>query len=84
MKKITLSIMALAACSSASVMAQDAFSYAKGAAIWTHTQSDFIGGKDSNNRNFGGLSLDLSKGFGSNVYGRLGSEYSARNSGNDS
>ncbi|MFG0833848.1 autotransporter outer membrane beta-barrel domain-containing protein [Aeromonas bivalvium] len=84
MKKITLSIMALAACSSASVMAQDAFSYAKGAAIWTHTQSDFIGGKDSDNRDFGGLSLDLSKSFGSNVYGRLGSEYSSRNSGNDS
>ena len=39
---------------------------------------------DSDNRDFGGLSLDLSKSFGSNVYGRVGTEYTSRSSGNDS
>jgi opacity protein-like surface antigen len=84
MKKLTLSVMVLAACSSASAMAQDAFSYAKGAATWAHTKSEFVGGKDNDNRDFGGLSLDLSKSFAGNFYGRFGSEYSSRNSGNDS
>ena len=48
------------------------------------TKSDYIGGKDGENRDFGGLSLDLSKSFTSNVYGRIGSEYTSRSSGNDS
>jgi hypothetical protein len=84
MQKVALSILVLAGLSSTSVFAQDAFSYAKGAATWAHTKSDYVGGKDSNNRDFGGLSLDLSKSFGSNFYGRLGTEYTSRNSGNDS
>ena len=84
MQKLALSVLVLAGLSSTSVLAQDAFSYAKGAATWAHTKSDYVGGKDSNNRDFGGLSLDLSKSFGSNFYGRFGSEYSSRNSGNDS
>ena len=84
MQKVELSILVLAGLSSTSVLAQDAFSYAKGAATWAHTKSDYIGGKDSDNRDFGGLSLDLSKSFGSNFYGRFGSEFSSRSSGNDS
>ena len=84
MQKLALSVLVLAGLSSTSVLAQDAFSYATGSATWAHTKSDYVGGKDSNNRDFGGLSLDLSKSFGSNVYGRLGSEYTSRNSGNDS
>ena len=84
MQKIALSVLVLAGLSSTSVLAQDAFSYAKGSATWAHTKSDYIGGKDGENRDFGGLSLDLSKSFGSNFYGRLGSEYTSRNDGNDS
>ena len=84
MQKIALSVLVLAGLSSTSVLAQDAFSYAKGSATWAHTKSDYIGGKDSDNRDFGGLSLDLSKSFGSNVYGRVGTEYTSRSSGNDS
>ena len=52
--------------SSTSVLAQDAFSYAKGSATWAHTKSDYIGGKDGENCDFGGLSL-ISKSFTSNV-----------------
>ncbi|MFQ2786188.1 autotransporter [Aeromonas caviae] len=84
MQKIALSVLVLAGLSSTSVLAQDAFSYAKGSATWAHTKSDYIGGKDGENRDFGGLSLDLSKSFGSNVYGRVGTEYTSRSSGNDS
>ncbi|QXW28679.1 autotransporter [Aeromonas sanarellii] len=84
MQKIALSVLVLAGLSSTSVLAQDAFSYAKGSATWAHTKSDYIGGKDGDNRDFGGLSLDLSKSFGSNVYGRVGTEYTSRSSGNDS
>lgn len=84
MQKIALSVLVLAGLSSTSVLAQDAFSYAKGSATWAHTKSDYIGGKDGENRDFGGLSLDLSKSFTSNVYGRIGSEYTSRSSGNDS
>ncbi|MEG0008349.1 autotransporter [Aeromonas lusitana] len=84
MQKVALSILVLAGLSSTSAFAQDAFSYAKGAVTWAHTKSDYVGGKDSNNRDFAGMSLDLSKSFGSNFYGRLGSEYTSRNSGNDS
>lgn len=84
MQKIALSVLVLAGLSSTSVLAQDAFSYAKGSATWAHTKSDYIGGKDGENRDFGGLILDLSKSFTSNVYGRIGSEYTSRSSGNDS
>ncbi|MFQ2099950.1 autotransporter [Aeromonas sanarellii] len=84
MQKIALSVLVLAGLSSTSVLAQDAFNYAKGSATWAHTKSDYIGGKDGDNRDFGGLSLDLSKSFGSNVYGRVGTEYTSRSSGNDS
>ena len=84
MQKIALSVLVLAGLSSTTVMAQDAFSYAKGSATWAHTKSDYIGGKDGDNRDFGGLSVDLSKSFGTNVYGRVGTEYTSRSSGNDS
>ena len=84
MKKVALSVLVLAGFASTSALAEDAFSYANGGLTWAHTKSDYIGGKDSNNRDFGGLNLDLSKSFGSNFYGRLGSEYTSRNDGNDS
>ncbi|MBF8448602.1 outer membrane beta-barrel protein [Aeromonas dhakensis] len=84
MKKVALSVLVLAGFASTSALAEDAFSYAKGGLTWAHAKSDYIGGKDSNNRDFGGLNLDLSKSFGSNFYGRLGSEYTSRNDGNDS
>ena len=88
MKKVALSVLVLAGFASTSALAQDAFSYAKGGLTWAHTKSDYIGdrigGKDSNNRDFGGLNLDVSKSFGSNFYGRMGSEYTSRNDGNDS
>ncbi|ENY71525.1 outer membrane beta-barrel protein [Aeromonas diversa] len=88
MKKITLSLLALSALTAHSAFAADAFSYAKGAATWAHTKSDYL--KDLNSprdsestRDFGGLTLDLSKSFAGNFYGRLGSEYTSRQNGND-
>ena len=63
MQKLALSVLVLAGLSSTSVLAQDAFSYAKGAATWAHTKSDYVGGKDSNNRDFGGLRLQLLRPF---------------------
>ncbi len=62
MKKATVSLLVLAGFASTSAMAQDAFSYAKGAATWAHTKSDYLNGTFSNDskgtRDFGGLSLD--------------------------
>ncbi|MBM0491080.1 autotransporter [Aeromonas jandaei] len=93
MKKSAVSLLVLAGFASTSALAQDAFSYAKGAATWAHTKSDFLksdqfGGDFSRDnggsRDFGGLSLDLSKSFGSNFYGRGSTEYTSRSSGNDS
>jgi hypothetical protein len=84
MKKVALSVLVLAGFASTSALAQDAFSYAKGGLTWAHTKSDYIGGKDGNNRDFGGLNLDLSKSFGSNFYGRGSTEYTSRSNGNDS
>ncbi|WAG09010.1 autotransporter outer membrane beta-barrel domain-containing protein [Aeromonas jandaei] len=93
MKKSAVSLLVLAGFASTSALAQDAFSYAKGAATWAHTKSDFLKSgefegafsRDNNgSRDFGGLSLDLSKSFGSNFYGRGSTEYTSRSSGNDS
>ncbi|MBS4695214.1 autotransporter [Aeromonas allosaccharophila] len=88
MKKATVSLLVLAGFASTSVMAQDAFSYAKGGLTWAHTKSDYLNGTFSNDskgtRDFGGLSLDLSKSFGSNFYGRGSTEYTSRSNGNDS
>ena len=83
-KKIALSVLVLAGLSSTPSWHRMPSATPKGSATWAHTKSDYIGGKDSDNRDFGGLSLDLSKSFGSNVYGRVGTEYTSRSSGNDS
>ncbi|QWZ79827.1 MULTISPECIES: outer membrane beta-barrel protein [Aeromonas] len=93
MKKATVSLLVLAGFASTSALAQDAFSYAKGGLTWAHTKSDYLS-QDSaafprdaaskGTRDFGGLSLDLSKSFGSNFYGRAGTEFTSRNDGNDS
>lgn len=88
MNKTAISLLVLAGFASTSALAQDAFSYAKGSATWAHTKSDYLNGKSSNDskgtRDFGGLSLDLSKSFGSNFYGRAGTEFTSHNNGNDS
>jgi len=93
MKKVTASVLVLAGFASASVMAQDAFSYAKGAATWAHTKSDYLSNnnllfpRDASNqgtRDFGGLTLDISKSFANNFYGRLLSEGTSAQNGNDS
>ncbi|PJG58293.1 autotransporter [Aeromonas cavernicola] len=88
MKKAAVSLLVLAGAVSTSALAQDAFSYAKGAATWAHTQSDYLNGAFSKDnagrRDFGGLSVDLSKSFATNFYGRAGSEYTSRSNGNDS
>ncbi|HHQ4644462.1 TPA: autotransporter [Aeromonas veronii] len=92
MKKATVSLLVLAGFASTSAMAQDAFSYAKGAATWAHTKSDYLNNnplfpRDASNqgtRDFGGVTLDLSKSFSNNFYGRLLSEGSSAQHGNDS
>ncbi|MFM5293955.1 autotransporter [Aeromonas veronii] len=92
MKKATVSLLVLAGFASTSVMAQDAFSYAKGAATWAHTKSDYLNNnplfpRDASNqgtRDFGGVTLDLSKSFSNNFYGRLLSEGTSAQHGNDS
>lgn len=92
MKKATVSLLVLAGFASTSVMAQDAFSYAKGSATWAHTKSDYLNNnplfpRDASNqgtRDFGGVTLDLSKSFSNNFYGRLLSEGSSAQHGNDS
>ncbi|WP_321148760.1 autotransporter [Aeromonas jandaei] len=93
MKKSAVSLLVLAGFASTSALAQDAFSYAKGAATWAHTKSDFLKSGEfegtfsrdnDGSRDFGGLSLDLSKSFGSNFYGRGSTEYTSRSNGNDS
>ncbi|MGL4251289.1 MAG: autotransporter [Aeromonas sp.] len=88
MKKATVSLLVLAGVASSSAMAQDAFSYAKGAATWANTKSDYLNGIFRNDRkgssDAGGLSLDLSKSFSTHYYGRGSTEYTSRNNGNDS
>ena len=92
MKKATVSLLVLVGFASTSVMAQDAFSYAKGAATWAHTKSDYLNNnplfpRDASNqgtRDFGGVTLDLSKSFSNNFYGRLLSEGTSAQHGNDS
>ncbi|MBS4688458.1 autotransporter [Aeromonas sobria] len=92
MKKATVSLLVLAGFASTSAMAQDAFSYAKGSATWAHTKSDYLNNgltfpRDTSNqgtRDFGGVTLDLSKSFANNVYGRLLSEGTSAQHGNDS
>ncbi|HEH9419041.1 autotransporter [Aeromonas sobria] len=92
MKKATVSLLVLAGFASTSAMAQDAFSYAKGSATWAHTKSDYLNNnllfpRDASNqgtRDFGGVTLDLSKSFANNFYGRLLSEGTSAQHGNDS
>ncbi|QFI55467.1 outer membrane beta-barrel protein [Aeromonas simiae] len=89
MKKLTVSLIALSALTATSAMAGDAFSYAKGAATWSHTKSGYLQDRGSDQdshgkRDFGGVTLDLSHSFANNVYGRVGTEYTSRSSGNDS
>ena len=92
MKKATVSLLVLAGFASTSAMAQDAFSYAKGSATWAHTKSDYLNNglafpRDTSNqgtRDFGGVTLDLSKSFANNFYGRLLSEGTSAQHGNDS
>ncbi|MGY3851658.1 autotransporter [Aeromonas aquatilis] len=92
MKKATVSLLVLAGFASTSVMAQDAFSYAKGGLTWAHTKSDYLNNnllfpRDASNqgtRDFGGVTLDLSKSFANNFYGRLLSEGTSAQHGNDS
>ena len=93
MKKATVSLLVLAGFASTSVMAKDAFSYAKGGLTWAHTKSDYLSHnkilfpRDASNqgtRDFGGVTLDLSKSFSNNFYGRLLSEGTSAQHGNDS
>ena len=93
MKKATVSLLVLAGFASTSVMAQDAFSYAKGGLTWAHTKSDYLSNnkilfpRDASSegtRDFGGVTLDLSKSFANNFYGRLLSEGTSAQHGNDS
>lgn len=92
MKKATVSLLVLAGFASTSAMAQDAFSYAKGSATWAHTKSDYLNNNplfprdasNQGNRDFGGVTLDLSKSFSNNFYGRLLSEGTSAQHGNDS
>ncbi|HEH9441378.1 TPA: autotransporter [Aeromonas sobria] len=92
MKKATVSLLVLAGFASTSAMAQDAFSYAKGSATWAHPKSDYLNNsvlfpRDASNqgtRDFGGVTLDLSKSFANNFYGRLLSEGTSAQHGNDS
>ncbi|MCF5911850.1 autotransporter [Aeromonas veronii] len=92
MKKATVSLLVLAGFASTSVLAQDAFSYAKGSATWAHTKSDYLNsnplfprdGSNQGTRDFGGVTLDLSKSFSNNFYGRLLSEGTSAQHGNDS
>ncbi|MEV3810953.1 autotransporter outer membrane beta-barrel domain-containing protein [Aeromonas allosaccharophila] len=93
MKKTTVSLLVLAGFASTSAMAQDAFSYAKGGLTWAHTKSDYLSNnkilfpRDASSegtRDFGGVTLDLSKSFANNFYGRLLSEGTSAQHGNDS
>ena len=93
MKKATVSLLVLAGFASTSAMAQDAFSYAKGGLTWAHTKSDYLSNnkilfpRDASSegtRDFGGVTLDLSKSFSNNFYGRLLSEGTSAQHGNDS
>ncbi|MFB2864140.1 autotransporter [Aeromonas sp. MdU4] len=93
MKKVTVSLLVLAGFASTSAMAQDAFSYAKGGLTWAHTKSDYLksdafeGAFSRDNggtRNFNGMTLDLSTSFADHFYGRLLSEGTAAQDGNDS
>ncbi|WOE67444.1 autotransporter outer membrane beta-barrel domain-containing protein [Aeromonas allosaccharophila] len=93
MKKATVSLLVLAGFASTSVMAQDAFSYAKGGLTWAHTKSDYLShnkilfprdASSEGTRDFGGVTLDLSKSFANNFYGRLLSEGTSAQHGNDS
>ncbi|MGL4914730.1 autotransporter outer membrane beta-barrel domain-containing protein [Aeromonas allosaccharophila] len=93
MKKATVSLLVLAGFASTSAMAQDAFSYAKGGLTWAHTKSDYLSNnkilfpRDASSegtRDFGGVTLDLSKSFANNFYGRLLSEGTSAQHGNDS
>ncbi|MFB2853764.1 outer membrane beta-barrel protein [Aeromonas allosaccharophila] len=92
MKKFTVSLLVLAGFASTSVMAQDAFSYAKGGFTWAHTKSKYLSNnqlfpQDASNqgsRDFGGVHLDLSKSFASNFYGRLGAESTFSQNNDDS
>ncbi|TNI91003.1 autotransporter outer membrane beta-barrel domain-containing protein [Aeromonas allosaccharophila] len=93
MKKATASLLVLAGFASTSVMAQDAFSYAKGGLTWAHTKSDYLShnkilfprdASSEGTRDFGGVTLDLSKSFANNFYGRLLSEGTSAQHGNDS
>ena len=93
MKKATVSLLVLAGFASTSAMAQDAFSYAKGGLAWAHTKSDYLShnkflfprdASSEGTRDFGGVTLDLSKSFANNFYGRLLSEGTSAQHGNDS
>ncbi|MGY3947292.1 autotransporter [Aeromonas allosaccharophila] len=93
MKKATISLLVLAGFASTSAMAQDAFSYAKGGLTWAHTKSDYLShnkilfprdASSEGTRDFGGVTLDLSKSFANNFYGRLLSEGTSAQHGNDS
>ena len=93
MKKATVSLLVLAGFASTSAMALDAFSYAKGGLTWAHTKSDYLSNnkilfpRDASSegtRDFGGVTLDLSKSFANNFYGRLLSEGTSAQHGNDS
>ncbi len=93
MKKATVSLLVLAGFASTSAMAQDAFSYAKGGLAWAHTKSDYLShnkflfprdASSEGTRDFGGVTLDLSKLFANNFYGRLLSEGTSAQHGNDS
>ena len=93
MKKATASLLVLAGFASTSAMAQDAFSYAKGGLTWAHTKSDYLShnkilfprdASSEGTRDFGGVTLDLSKSFANNFYGRLLSEGTSAQHGNDS
>ncbi|KRW61748.1 autotransporter [Aeromonas allosaccharophila] len=93
MKKATVSLLVLAGFASTSAMAQDAFSYAKGGLTWAHTKSDYLSqnkilfprdASSEGTRDFGGVTLDLSKSFANNFYGRLLSEGTSAQNGNDS
>ncbi|MGH1411153.1 MAG: autotransporter [Aeromonas sp.] len=92
MNKVTLSLLVLAGLASTSVLAEDAFSYAKGSATWARTKSDYLSNnvlfpRDASkqgSRDFGGITLDLSKSFSNNFYGRWLAEGTSAQNGNDS
>ncbi|HDO1318398.1 autotransporter [Aeromonas veronii] len=83
MKKILLPVCVITGFLSPNLWAQDAFNYVRGSINWAYNKSDYFEGKGSDAKSYNGLSFDISKGFGTNFYGRGGMEFLLRNGGRD-